>query len=48
VKSLEIRNETLVRVARAIVSHQQEFLERGEAGHAAAGAARDCGSAGAA
>jgi len=32
VKSLEIRNETLVRVARAIVSHQQAFLERGEAG----------------
>lgn len=32
VKSLEIRNETLIRVARAIVSHQQEFLERGEEG----------------
>jgi RNA polymerase sigma-54 factor len=32
VKSLEIRNETLVRVARAIVSHQQSFLERGEEG----------------
>jgi RNA polymerase sigma-54 factor len=32
VKSLEIRNETLVRVARAIVSHQQEFLERGDEG----------------
>lgn len=32
VKSLEIRNETLVRVARAIVSHQQAFLERGEQG----------------
>jgi RNA polymerase sigma-54 factor len=32
VKSLEIRNETLVRVARAIVSHQQAFLERGEEG----------------
>jgi RNA polymerase sigma-54 factor len=32
VKSLEIRNETLVRVARAIVAHQQEFLERGEQG----------------
>ena len=32
VKSLEIRNETLVRVARAIVSHQRDFLERGEEG----------------
>lgn len=32
VKSLEIRNETLLRVARAIVGHQQEFLERGEEG----------------
>jgi len=32
VKSLEIRNETLVRVARAIVAHQQDFLERGEQG----------------
>ena len=32
VKSLEIRNETLVRVARAIVSHQQAFLEQGEQG----------------
>lgn len=32
VKSLEIRNETLVRVARAIVSHQQAFLELGEEG----------------
>ena len=32
VKSLEIRNETLVRVARAIVSHQQAFLARGEEG----------------
>ena len=32
VKSLEIRNETLVRVARAIVSHQQDFLERGDEG----------------
>jgi RNA polymerase sigma-54 factor len=32
VKSLEIRNETLLRVARAIVSHQQDFLERGEEG----------------
>ena len=32
VKSLEIRNETLVRVARAIVSHQQAFLERGDEG----------------
>jgi RNA polymerase sigma-54 factor len=32
VKSLEIRNETLIRVARAIVDHQQDFLERGEEG----------------
>jgi RNA polymerase sigma-54 factor len=32
VKSLEIRNETLIRVARAIVAHQQAFLERGEVG----------------
>ncbi|MEI2421669.1 hypothetical protein V6O07_15445, partial [Arthrospira platensis SPKY2] len=32
VKSLEIRNETLLRVARAIVAHQREFLERGEQG----------------
>ncbi|NGP52204.1 RNA polymerase factor sigma-54 [Thioalkalivibrio sp. XN8] len=32
VKSLEIRNETLLRVARAIVGHQQAFLERGEEG----------------
>jgi len=32
VKSLEIRNETLIRVARAIVSHQEQFLERGEEG----------------
>jgi RNA polymerase sigma-54 factor len=32
VKSLEIRNETLLRVARAIVAHQQDFLERGEQG----------------
>lgn len=32
VKSLEIRNETLIRVARAIVSHQESFLERGEEG----------------
>lgn len=32
VKSLEIRNETLLRVARAIVAHQQDFLERGEEG----------------
>lgn len=32
VKSLEIRNDTLVRVARAIVSHQQAFLERGDEG----------------
>lgn len=32
VKSLEIRNETLIRVARAIVDHQQAFLERGEEG----------------
>jgi RNA polymerase sigma-54 factor len=32
VKSLEIRNETLIRVARAIVSHQQKFLESGDEG----------------
>jgi RNA polymerase sigma-54 factor len=32
VKSLEIRNETLIRVARAIVLHQRDFLERGEEG----------------
>jgi RNA polymerase sigma-54 factor len=32
VKSLEIRNDTLLRVARAIVAHQQDFLERGEEG----------------
>jgi RNA polymerase sigma-54 factor len=32
VKSLEIRNETLIRVARAIIAHQQEFLDRGEEG----------------
>lgn len=32
VKSLEIRNETLLRVARAIIAHQQDFLERGEEG----------------
>lgn len=32
VKSLEIRNDTLLRVARAIVIHQREFLERGEVG----------------
>jgi RNA polymerase sigma-54 factor len=32
VKSLEIRNETLIRVARAIVSHQQRFLESGDEG----------------
>jgi RNA polymerase sigma-54 factor len=32
VKSLEIRNETLIRVARAIVAHQHAFLERGEEG----------------
>jgi RNA polymerase sigma-54 factor len=30
VKSLEIRNETLVRVARTIVERQQEFLDEGE------------------
>jgi RNA polymerase sigma-54 factor len=30
VKSLEIRNETLVRVARSIVRRQEEFLERGD------------------
>jgi RNA polymerase sigma-54 factor len=29
-KSLEIRNDTLLRVARAIVERQTEFLERGE------------------
>jgi RNA polymerase sigma-54 factor len=32
VKSLEIRNETLIRVARAIVAHQHAFLDRGEEG----------------
>jgi RNA polymerase sigma-54 factor len=32
VKSLEIRNETLLRVASAIVAHQQDFFERGEEG----------------
>jgi RNA polymerase sigma-54 factor len=32
VKSLEIRNETLIRVARAIIGHQQEFLDRGDEG----------------
>jgi RNA polymerase sigma-54 factor len=32
VKSLEIRNETLLRVARAIVAHQQAFFERGDEG----------------
>jgi len=32
VKSLEIRNETLLRVARAIVAHQEDFLEAGEEG----------------
>jgi len=30
VKSLQIRNETLLRVARAIVARQSEFLEKGE------------------
>ncbi len=30
VKSLEIRNDTLLRVARTIVDRQQEFLEHGE------------------
>jgi RNA polymerase sigma-54 factor len=30
VKSLEIRNETLIRVARSIVAHQTAFLEHGE------------------
>lgn len=30
VKSLEIRNETLLRVARTIVERQEEFLEQGE------------------
>ena len=30
VKSLEIRNETLIRVARSIVDHQTAFLEHGE------------------
>lgn len=30
VRSLEIRNETLLRVARAIVEQQHEFLEQGE------------------
>jgi RNA polymerase sigma-54 factor len=29
-KSLEIRNETLMKVARSIVERQQDFLERGE------------------
>lgn len=32
VKSLEIRNDTLLRVARAIVGHQRAFLEAGEQG----------------
>ncbi|WP_303901895.1 RNA polymerase factor sigma-54 [Thiohalomonas denitrificans] len=32
IKSLQSRNETLLRVATAIVKHQQEFLERGEVG----------------
>ncbi len=32
IKSLQSRNETLLRVATAIVEHQQEFLERGEVG----------------
>src|SRR5690606_14642596 len=30
VRSLEIRNETLLKVATCIVSRQQEFLDRGE------------------
>ncbi|MEJ2515137.1 MAG: RNA polymerase factor sigma-54 [Gammaproteobacteria bacterium] len=30
VKSLQIRNETLIRVARAIVGRQSDFLEQGE------------------
>jgi RNA polymerase sigma-54 factor len=30
VKSLQIRNETLIRVARAIVGRQSDFLDRGE------------------
>lgn len=30
VKSLEIRNETLLRVARAIVAYQENFLDHGE------------------
>jgi RNA polymerase sigma-54 factor len=32
IKSLQSRNETLLRVASAIVSHQQRFLEQGETG----------------
>ncbi|MFO7858099.1 MAG: RNA polymerase factor sigma-54, partial [Ectothiorhodospiraceae bacterium] len=30
IKSLRSRNETLLKVARCIVNHQQDFLERGE------------------
>ena len=30
VRSLEMRNETLIRVASAIIEHQQDFLEHGE------------------
>ena len=30
VKSLEIRNDTLIRVARSIVDRQEDFLEKGE------------------
>lgn len=32
VRSLEIRNETLMKVARSIVRRQQEFLDRGDEG----------------
>ncbi len=32
VRSLEIRNETLMKVARSIVHRQQEFLDRGDEG----------------
>ncbi|MFK8016475.1 MAG: RNA polymerase factor sigma-54 [Gammaproteobacteria bacterium] len=32
VRSLEIRNETLMKVARSIVERQQEFLDRGDEG----------------
>jgi RNA polymerase sigma-54 factor len=32
VRSLEIRNETLMKVARSIVQRQQEFLDRGDEG----------------